>query len=215
MSTLRAWSDDQAVLPHIQFVDADLVRIEHIRDAQYRSATDYEVRYLDRTYDLRTISGVRLAVASFWGYNIGHTYLIFDFTGTPSLAVSIEARRGKGEEFNLRALLPKHFGLMYVLAEPRDLEQIHAHIKGEKMRFTPLKMDQRQTRALLTDMLQHAHKLERHAAWYHPWYQSCSLNMVWHMRRIGLSLPRVHWRYYFPERLDKVFARAGLAERQE
>ena len=47
----RDWQPDVAVLPSAEF-DGDRVTIRNIRNNDYRSETDYTVRYYDKTFDL-------------------------------------------------------------------------------------------------------------------------------------------------------------------
>src|SRR5262249_49076088 len=47
----RDWQSDVAVLPYATFA-GDVVTIHNIRNNDYRTETDYTVRYYDKTFDL-------------------------------------------------------------------------------------------------------------------------------------------------------------------
>jgi hypothetical protein len=87
----RDWQPDVAVLPFATF-DGDTVTIHNIRNNDYRSETDYTVRYYDKTFQLSKLRTVDLFL-SYWGSPmIAHTIMSFGFAGDDYVAISIEAR---------------------------------------------------------------------------------------------------------------------------
>ncbi len=212
----RDWSPDQAILPHVTFESEALAHIDNVRNISYRSDGSYNPQYYGATYDLGAITGVRLAISPFWKWQAAHTFLIFDFASGPSLAISAEIRKPRNEVFNWRCLIPGHFEIMYVLADPRDVVGLRTDIWKASVDIYPLNLSPEQSQKLLRDMLGYAQRLETRTPSYHPFYRSCAINIVRHLRRAGARLPRFSWRYVLPARLDVVFARYGLlkAERE-
>jgi hypothetical protein len=60
----RAWQPDVAVLPYAD-VDGTRVTLHNIRHLNYRTETDFDVHYLDKTLDLERLDAVDL-IAVYW-----------------------------------------------------------------------------------------------------------------------------------------------------
>ena len=58
-SNERDWQPDVAVLPYATFA-GDTVTLHNIRNNQYRSETDFTVRYYDKTFDLSKLRSLDL-----------------------------------------------------------------------------------------------------------------------------------------------------------
>ena len=80
------------MLPYATF-EGDQVTVHNVRNFDYRTETDFTIRYDNRTYDLRQLDSVDLVDVYWMGPMIAHIFLIFGF-GDKHLAISIEAREG-------------------------------------------------------------------------------------------------------------------------
>ncbi|HYN21503.1 MAG TPA: DUF4105 domain-containing protein, partial [Thermoanaerobaculia bacterium] len=96
----REWASDQARLPRADF-DGRIVRVQDLRYARYRSTSDFDLRWEDRTYDLDRLRSAWFVVEPFadWG-GPAHTLMTFGFEGDDYLAVSVEIRKERGEQFS-------------------------------------------------------------------------------------------------------------------
>jgi len=72
-SNYREWSPDQELLPIVEFLDSNRVRIQHVRNISYRTQDDYDLRYYDATYDLDAIDSVWFLLAPFNLPGVAHT----------------------------------------------------------------------------------------------------------------------------------------------
>src|SRR5262249_5458194 len=82
----RDWQPDVAMLPYATFA-GDLVTIHNIRNNDYRTETDYTVRYYDKTFDLSKLQTADLFF-SFWGSPyIAHTIMSFGFGNEGYVAI--------------------------------------------------------------------------------------------------------------------------------
>lgn len=89
----REWTPDQARLATATFV-GDSVHIENVRNAVYRSVSDYDVRWERRSYDLRDLSSVRFVVEPFSKVRgPAHTFLSFGFGDSTFVAMLERANR--------------------------------------------------------------------------------------------------------------------------
>ncbi|HWX29691.1 MAG TPA: DUF4105 domain-containing protein [Steroidobacteraceae bacterium] len=112
----RPWRPEVAVMPRAT-IDGDRVHIAGVRNFEYRSLTDFTVRYEEREVQLSHLTGLDFFV-SYWSEGlVGHTFLSFIFDNAPPLSISIETRPEVGEGFNPVASLFKQFELIYVVGD--------------------------------------------------------------------------------------------------
>ena len=124
----RDWRAEEAVLPYAT-IAGDRVTVHNIRDFDYRSETDFRPAYLDRTFELRRLEAVDLIAAYWMGPAIAHIYLSFVFANQPPLAISIEARKERGEGYSSIAGLFKQYELFYVVADERDVTRVRTNYR--------------------------------------------------------------------------------------
>ena len=126
----RDWRPEVAVLPYATF-DGDRVTVHNIRNFDYRSETEFTRRYYDKTFDLRQLDSVAI-VASYWmGPSIAHVFLTFGFAGANHVAISIEARKEKDEEFSLLRGSFRQYELYYVVADERDVIRVRTNYRRD------------------------------------------------------------------------------------
>jgi hypothetical protein len=92
------WQSDVAKLAWFE-IDGDRLTVHNVRDFDWRSETDFTPRYEDRVYDLSKLRGADLFL-SYWGSPvIAHTIVSWDFRRLAPLAISIETRKQKGQDY--------------------------------------------------------------------------------------------------------------------
>jgi len=74
-------------------VKGEQVTIHNIRNLNYRSETDFDVRYYDKTFDLDRLDEVDLIVVYWMGDAISHVMVSFGFQGKDFVTFSIETRK--------------------------------------------------------------------------------------------------------------------------
>ena len=112
----RDWQPDVAKLASAEF-RGDELTFHNVRDFDYRSETDFTARYEDRVYDLSKLRGVDLFM-SYWGSPaIAHTIMSWEFEGSPPLAISIETRKSKGQEYSAIKGFFRHYEIIYIAAD--------------------------------------------------------------------------------------------------
>jgi hypothetical protein len=180
----RDWPAGVAALAQAEF-DGDKVTIRSIRNFDYRSARDFDVRHTERTFDLRKLKTADLAVC-YWGEleAVAHTLLSFGFEGGEQLAISIEIRREKGEIYDPVAGLFKRFEIIYVVGDERDLLRLRTNHRGERVYLFPLATRPDENRKLLRSMLERVNQLVEKPAFYHTLGQNCTTAIVDHINAI-------------------------------
>lgn len=129
-SNERAWHPDVALLSHAT-IGGGRVTVHNIRHFDYRSETDFDVRYYDKTFDLDELRSVDL-VTSYWaGPHIAHVMVSFGFETGDYLAVSIEARKEQDESYSSIAGFFRRYELHYVVADERDLIRLRTNYRRD------------------------------------------------------------------------------------
>ncbi|MFZ0613462.1 MAG: DUF4105 domain-containing protein, partial [Desulfobacterales bacterium] len=98
-SNHRAWQADVALLPYAT-VTGEQVTIHNIRNLNYRTETDFDVRYFDKTFDLGRLQSVDLIAVYWMGDAIAHVMVSFGFQEQDFVTFSIETRKEKGEDYS-------------------------------------------------------------------------------------------------------------------
>lgn len=116
----RIWQVDAGKLAYAS-IESNLVTVHDIRNFSYHSEFDYSQDYYDKTFDLNKLEGVDLFAVYWMGPAIAHIILSFDFGENNHLAVSIEARKEKGEGYSTIKGFFRQYELMYIVADERDV----------------------------------------------------------------------------------------------
>ena len=77
-SNSRDWQPDVAVLPFADIAGTQII-IHNIRNCDYRSETDYDVRYYNKTFNLDDLRAVDLYLVTWGSPHIAHTMASFGF----------------------------------------------------------------------------------------------------------------------------------------
>ena len=132
------WQADVARLPRVEVRGEQLV-VHNIRNFDWRTESDFTPRYVDRTYDLSALRGVDVFM-SYWGSPaIAHTIMSWQFDNALPLAVSIETRKRKGQEYSAVKGFFKQYEIIYVVADERDLVGLRTNHRGEQVYLYRLK----------------------------------------------------------------------------
>jgi len=211
-SNHRDWSPDQAVLPWAD-INGHEVTIHNIRNAQYRTVDDYDVRHYDKTYDLDQLTSVDFIVVPFADTpSIAHVMLSFGFDDRDFLVLSVEIRKEKGEKYSAVGGFFRQYELMYVLADERDVVWKNAvgwlcDVYLYRARATP-----EQVRALLLDVLQRVNKLRDEPEFYHSLTNNCTTNIRNHINRLVPDRVPYDYRVLLPGYSDHLAYDLGLLQ---
>jgi hypothetical protein len=84
----RDWQPDLAVLAYADVI-GDKVTLHNIRNCDYRTETDFDVRHYDKTYNLNKLLSADFFMV-YWGSpHMAHTMVSFGFEGGDQLCFSI------------------------------------------------------------------------------------------------------------------------------
>jgi hypothetical protein len=128
-SNERDWAPEVARLPHAT-VAGDLITLHDIRNFDYRTETDFTPAYYDRTFDLRRLDALDVVTSYWMGPAIAHVFLSFGF-GDEHVAVSVEARKERGEGYSSAQGFFKRYELIYVVGDERDLIRVRTNYRRD------------------------------------------------------------------------------------
>jgi hypothetical protein len=202
----RNWQPDVAVLPDA-VIEGNNVTIRNIRNCDYRSETDFDVRHYDRTYDLNKLRTADLFLI-YWGSPmIAHTMLSFGFEGDEYLCISIETRKEKGESYSAVRGFFKQYELTYVIADERDLVRLRTNYRGEDVYLYRLNATPGVARDVLMSYLGQVNRLKQHAEWYNALTSNCTTNIRGHARPYAIS--PWDWRILLNGHIDEMAYQNG------
>ncbi len=191
-SNERDWLPDVARLPTAT-IDGSMLTIRNVRNFAYRGDQAFTERWETRTYDLDTLVGVDLFI-SFWGPTLyGHTIASWEFADGRHLAVSIETRKEKGEEYSAVKGFFRQYELYYVVADERDLIGLRTNHLGETVYLYRIGGSPTKGRELLLDYVKEMNAIAEQPRWYNALTQNCTTTIWHHTKAVG-SGPPLDWR---------------------
>jgi hypothetical protein len=216
----RDWQPDVAVLPYAD-INGNQVTFHNIRNCDYRTETDYDVRLYDRTFDLERIRTVDLYMV-YWGAPyMAHTMMSFGFDGGDYLCFSIETRKQKGQEYSAIRGFFRQYELTYIVADERDVVRLRTNYRqGEEVYLYRLRGSPQQAHRLFLDYVRRMNSLRERPEWYNALTDNCTTGI--RMQRAAADRAPWDWRMlangYGDEMLYErgmIFTNLPLAELKE
>lgn len=189
----RDWASDVARLPSVD-IRGDRLTFRNVRDFDYRTETDFTVHYEDRTVDLARLSGLDLFMV-YWGSPmIAHTIMSWQFEGGAALAISIETRKQRGQQYSAVEGFFKQYELIYVVADERDVIRLRTNYRGEQVYLYHLSTPLPHVRALLLEYVAAMNSLAQHPKFYNAVMDNCTTSIRWHVKHVNPDAPPFDWR---------------------
>lgn len=189
--------------PPVATIDADRVTIRNVRNFDYRSETDFDERWEERTYDLSHIDGVDLFLSTWGSPWIAHTIVSWEFDDGRHLAISIETRKESHESYSALRGFFRQFELYYVVADERDLVRLRTNYRGEQVRLYRIAASPEFARRLLLDYLAEINRLAAKPRWYNALTLNCTTAIRHHVQQVAPGNPW-NWRILVNGFLDEL-----------
>ena len=211
-SNQRDWSPDQQRLATAEF-DGDSVLVRNVRNAHYRSTSDYDVHWEDRRYDLSQIDSVWYVVEPFASWRgPAHTFLSFGFGNGDYVAISVEIRKERGESFSPIWGLLRQYELTYIVGDERDLIGLRANHRHDDVHLYPMRATPDAARALFVAMLERANALAAEPEFYNTLTSTCTSNIVDHVNTIAPESIGFSFKTLLPAYSDDLAYDLGLID---
>jgi hypothetical protein len=189
-SNERDWQPEVARLAYAT-IDGYLVTVHNIRNFDYRTETDFTPAYYDRTYDLKKLDSGDLIAVYWMGPAIAHLFLSFGF-GDDHLAISIEARKEKGEGYSSAKGFFRQYELYYVVADERDVVRVRTNYRKdppEDVYVYPLRVPRENMRRVFLEYMRKLNGLRDHPEFYNTLTTNCTTAIAMNARVNPDALP--------------------------
>ena len=179
------WQTPWAKMPAVE-IRNNLLSIQNIRDFNYRSENDYDVKYISGDYDLDKLDKVML-ILSYWDGNtaVAHTILDFGFNDGRWLTISSETRLKNGQRQTALGGLFKQYGSLFVIGTEADLLMLRTNYRKEQVYMYQLRITPAECRILLLDLVNRCNKLIAHPQFYNTITSNCMTSLVPSMRKVA------------------------------
>ena len=171
----------QAPWGRVASVDYDdtLTTVRNVRDFHYRDVEDYDVRYIDFSFDPSSVRTVDVAVSHWDGMQaVAHTMLSFGFEDGRYLAFSMETRLPMGAEQGFLPGFYRQYELLMVVATEEDLFKLRTNFRREELYLYRTNATPEQARELLDCMILRADSLSRHPEFYNSITRNCTTSLA-------------------------------------
>jgi hypothetical protein len=173
----RDWQPEFAKLSKVDISgDEKQITISNIRNWKYsKTGIDSEEFIPERTYNIDNLEKVWFVV-TYWGPSnaAAHTYFVFDFTDQDPVALSVEARREKGEVYNGFNGAFNKFELIYLWGTERDFTGRRTYKDEERVFMYPLKMDDQYKKALFLHVAKSTEDIRNNPQFYNTLVSNCT-----------------------------------------
>lgn len=209
----RPWIVGQERAPRVT-IAGDIATIENVRHADWRSAIDVDMRWETRRYDLRAIRTVDLVIEPFDDWRgMAHIFVTFGFAGGEHVAISIESRREIGERYAPLRGLFRHYELLYIIGDERDLIGLRANIRRDPTYVFPTRATPEEARTLFVAMITRGDELGRRPEFYNTLTSTCATGLLRHVNEVRTrKVSALDWRIMFPGYADELAWDLGLLE---
>ncbi|PCI37840.1 MAG: hypothetical protein COB53_05610 [Elusimicrobia bacterium] len=185
-SNKREWVEEASALATAD-VDGDAVTVKNVRTYSWSENSPPTPGYETRSYDLRKLVSLDFILSQFGTRGLaGHTLLSFGFSGGEYLTLSVEIRRTQGQHYSFLRGLFRHYELIYVFADERDLVRLRTSIRKEETYLFPIKASIPVIRNLFLSVLKRANALAKNPEFYNSVKNSCTTNLIGHFNEVGL-----------------------------
>ncbi len=184
----RDWADDVAHVLHVE-VKGDQVTLEKVRNFNWRSETQYDVRWETRHYDLQQLVSADLILSYWMGPAIAHTLVSFGFKDGSHVVFSLEIRKERHESFSAIGGFFREFEVVMIAADERDIVRVRSNVRGEQVYLYRLNVPQQDLRAMFLNYMDEAKELEQRPSFYNTLTSNCTTIVYDLARRISATLP--------------------------
>jgi len=211
-SNYRDWSPDQAALPYAEF-EGSRVLVHNIRNCAYLTDASYVVNHYDKEFDLNRIESVDFIVVPFRGVPaLAHTMLSFGFRDGDYVAVSVEIRKQRGDQYSIVGGMLRQYELMYVVGDERDLIKLRTNYRKDDVYLYHARATPDQARALFVDVIERVNQLAAEPEKYDLFTNNCTTNIRQHINDLAPNKVPYGVEVLLPGRSDRLAYDLGLLD---
>jgi hypothetical protein len=189
------WLTEVARTPRVTLAD-ETITFHDVRNFDYRSETDFTPAWYDRSYRLDRLEGVDLWSVYWMGPAIAHLMVSFDFGIDGKLAISIEARKEKGEGYSSVLGFFRHYELAFIVADERDVVRLrtnHRKNPPEAVYRYRLKGSPEMAQHFLLSYAQRINAVAERPEFYNTLTTNCT-NTIWSLAEVNPGRVPFSWK---------------------
>ena len=206
----RDWRPEVARLATAEF-RGDRVTVQNVRNFRYRAVEDFDERWEERSYDLSRLDGLDVFFIDWGAPLINHTILSWSFAGGRRLAISVEVRKRRGQNYSAWKALLRSYELVYVAADEADVIKLRTNYRREQVYLYRVRTSRAVARALLVDFLQAMNDVARRPIWYNALTANCTSIIRERVLHSGGRMP-LTWRLFANAYLPEYLHRRGTID---
>jgi hypothetical protein len=170
----RSWQPDVAETAWAE-IKGDEVVLHNVRNCDYRTESEYVPHWETRALRLSQVNGLDLAI-TYWGSPyMAHPIVSFHFDDAPPLSFSIETRKEVGENYSALAGLYRHYELIYICADERDVLRLRTNYRqGEDVYLYRAKITPERARRRFLEYIDTLNNLRAQPRWYNALTTNCT-----------------------------------------
>jgi hypothetical protein len=182
----RDWQAEVAVLPYAA-MQGSLVTIHNIRNFNYRTETDFDARYYDKTFDINKLTSVDLISVYWMGDAIAHVMISFGFGESDYVTFSIETRKAKGQEYSSIKGFFKQYGLICIAGDERDLIRVRTSFRNprEDVYLYRIRVSPERARQFFMEYVKMIDDLRETPEFYNTLTTNCTTGIITLIRAFG------------------------------
>lgn len=206
----RNWAPDFSRRCRLQ-VEGDKIVAFNVRNARYRSLTDYDLHYETREYRLSDLHAADVLIL-YWGSPwMCHPMVIFDFGQDQHLCFSVEVRYRQGQPYDILRAIYRQYELMYVVTDERDaILRRTKHTENQDCYLYRLQIDTHAVEQLFHEYVGTTNRLFDSPRWYNAVTDNCTTSILkQRSEKVDLDV-----RMFFNGSLDKLLYERGRLDNQ-
>ena len=205
------WQPDVKTLAFAD-IQGDRVIVHNVRNAEYRTETDYTVRLEDRALDLSKLRSLDFFLITWGSPLIAHTIMSWGFEGDQYLAISIETRKKNGQQYSALRGFFRQYELVFVVADERDVVRLRTNFRGEDVHVYRLDASPALARMLLLRYFEEINQLRTRPQWYNALTDNCT-TAIQRLARSDARRSWWSWKLFLNGYLDELAYDIGAIDR--
>lgn len=200
----KDWAPSVAQISH-GVIEGDKLVMHNVRNFDYRSTSDFDQNWETREYNLNNLQGLDLFLSYWASDDIAHTILSWDFGDDGHLAISIETRKDKTQQYSAIHGFFKQYEIAYIAADERDIIRLRTNYRKERVYLYRLDVPIDQVLALFKDYLKAMNNLVETPKFYNALTNNCTTTIKIHADAIDPGEPPpLDWRILATGHVDEL-----------
>jgi len=205
----KDWAPDVAKISHGE-IDGDTLVMHNVRNFDYTSENSFIENWETRTYNLANLQGLDLFLSYWASDNIAHTIVSWDFGEDGHLAVSIETRKDKTQQYSAVKGFFKQYEIAYVAADEGDIVRLRTNYRKERVYLYRFEVANEQALALLKEYLKEMNNLVVAPEFYDALTRNCTTAIKIHADAVNPGKPPpLDWRLLATGHVDELLYDLG------